>query len=87
MAQARSIKAWAFKRAKWIESRARQNERGRGTYKSRGMTYYQVPRVFYPLFTDETLSSLEPDPLTRAEQRQEIERADHLTIRELADVI
>ena len=80
---AKSIKAWAFKRAQWLRLDQQRKDFGRPSQKPK---YRSKARYFQRLETT-YLVSLDPSALTRAEQRQEIERADHLTRQELADVI
>ena len=58
---ARSLEAWAVKRAQWHQARVWRQERGEG----------KAPRQRVSL---QPLQSPEPSPLTRADHRQCIER-------------
>ena len=80
---AKSVKAWAFKRAQWLKLDQQRKEFGRPRQDRK---WRSQARYFQPL-DENYLVSLDPSALIQAEQRQEIERADHLTRRELADVI
>ena len=88
LAGAKSLKAWAVKRAQWLKADQMRKEFGRPRQdrKWRSEARYFVS-VDDPRFRTHPLRCAEPSALLRAEQRQEIERANHLTRRELADVI